>query len=236
MSAISGGPLGATRGRFWSLSSGDDDDSDDSYESGDGQDSDDGPGVGSDAGNVQVSPVAISLKAISVYYKTPDEEPCSLPSSTASALLRRELKKLRQREAAIQLIPGTPESPGSSFSPFQKFTAIGRKVRIQSLVLSPSTFLLDSFDAFEWVLVQRRIRLNRGRQRRGVWPPARSGRSACQRTFSPDQISKCSPMGQLGSADTCDNENCVHIGRMGHHTTQIHGITVRIPQFTRGLR
>jgi hypothetical protein len=146
MSVISRGPLGVTRARFWSLSP--------------GEDSDDGQDVGSDEGNGEDLPVEISLEAISVYCKTPDAEPCTLPSST-SVVRRREQKKLWQQAAAIQLIPGTPDRHRSYVSPCSKFTAKTRKVQIQSTILSLTTFWLDSFDASEWVLVRRRKRMNR---------------------------------------------------------------------------
>jgi hypothetical protein len=109
MSVFCGGPLGATGGRFWSLSS--------------GEDSEDG-----DEGRDEDLPVEISLEALSAYCKTPNAESCTLPSSTSSAVRRREQKRLRQRAAAMQLLSGTPDSLRSTGSPCSKFTPMTRKV------------------------------------------------------------------------------------------------------------
>jgi hypothetical protein len=193
--------LGATGGRFWSLSS--------------GEDSEDG-----DEGRDEDLPVEISLEALSAYCKTPNAESCTLPSSTSSAVRRREQKRLRQRAAAMQLLSGTPDSLRSTGSPCSKFTPMTRKVQFQTPILSPTTFMLESFDASEWVMVQRRQRKNRLCRRRGVWPPARSDHH---------QISNYVPLGQLGSAPFCINDNVVNIGRIGHSITQINRAIGRIP-------
>jgi hypothetical protein len=112
--------LGATGGRFWSLSSGEDSDDD--------NDSDDGSEEGTDDERDEDLPVEISLEALSAYCKTPDAESCTLPSSMSSAVHRRQEKRLRQRAAAMQLLSGTPDSLRSTSSPCSKFTPITRKV------------------------------------------------------------------------------------------------------------
>jgi hypothetical protein len=227
MSAISGGPLGATRGLLWSLSSGKDSDDD--------KDSNDGSDNGSDEGNVEDSPVGISLEALSAYCKTPDAELCTLPSSTSSAVHWREQKKIQQREAAIQLRPGTPCSPASSVSTISKFAAKTRKVQFESPVISPTTFLLESFDAVEWVVVQRRRRKNRFWRRRGVCPPARSDQPSWQRSTACDRLSKNDLLGHLGSVKARVNAKILNDGRMGHGLAQVNRSRDCIPQFARGL-
>jgi hypothetical protein len=145
MLVVSGGLLGATRGRFWSIAPDVNSDED------------------SDDGGEERSPAVCSIESLVAYCKTPEEEACTLSFATSSVVLRREKKKIRQREAAIRLRSGMKSSSRSSLSSGSKFSSFSgavqsRKVRIQSHVLSPTMFLLESFDVAEWVVVQRRRR------------------------------------------------------------------------------
>jgi hypothetical protein len=94
---------------------------------------------------------------------SPASEGCTLVEAGASALRCREEKKRRQRLAAITLKLGEFfDSVQSDFSAaVREHRFSGRKPKICTPVLSPSTFLLDSFDASEWVHVQRRRRMAR---------------------------------------------------------------------------
>jgi hypothetical protein len=88
--------------------------------------------------------------------------------AASSALRTKEDKKRRQRLAAITLRSGECLSILSDSSAFdQGYRSIGRRPRLPSPVLSPSTFVLESFDPTEWMLVQRRRR-----QARRVGPVA----------------------------------------------------------------
>jgi hypothetical protein len=181
MSDFSGGPLGATRGRFWSLAHGEESDNN------------------SDDGSAEEFPEEISIDALAAYCKTPEAEDCLLSPSSLSAVHRRE------RGAEEDAAKGGGSSTQTRYAGepwkfdftvfevrYQKFATKTRKVHFESPILSLTTFLLDSFDAAEWVVVQLRQRKNRFWRRRGVWPPAspRSDRSALQRYNACDQNSK----------------------------------------------
>jgi hypothetical protein len=75
-----------------------------------------------------------------------------------STLQQREEKKRRHRLAVITLRSGESFSSALSDSSVvvHEHRKIGRRSKISTRVLSPSTFLLESFDASKWVLVQRR--------------------------------------------------------------------------------
>jgi hypothetical protein len=137
-SANCGEPLRANSGRFWALA--DDAASESSVE-------DDDPVTG-----------------FSRYLDcSPASEGCVMVEAEISALRRREEKKRRQRQAAITINSGAFLDSVQSVSADvdRQRRSSGRKQKICTPVLSPSTFLLDSFDATEWILVQRRRRMAR---------------------------------------------------------------------------
>jgi hypothetical protein len=123
MSDFSGGPLGATRGRFWSLAHGEESDNN------------------SDDGSAEEFPEEISIDALAAYCKTPEAEDCILSPSSLSAVHRREQKKMRQRAAAVQLKQGMPVSHGSSISPFSKFATRSSLPRRGKFTLNLPSFL-----------------------------------------------------------------------------------------------
>lgn len=220
----SGGTLGATRERFWSIAP-DADSGEDSYRDSGHEDAEGSPAVSPDE----------YLAAC----KTPEKEDCDLSAKTSSAVLRRERKKIRLQEAAILLHSGTRSSPGCSLSSGSKFSSSSaavqsRKVRFRSPILSPTTFLLDSFDAAEWVVVQRRRRQRQWGRRRGVWPPARSHPKSTQRPLA--GVSKFPNLGHLGLIDNRFNANYIPYGRMGQELLRRKVTTDRIPQFASGVR
>jgi hypothetical protein len=152
MSGNSGGPLEATRGRFWAISP--EEDSDDE------------------------SPAAGTTSSLALYYSTPvEDDGRDLASTTLSAVDRREQKRQRQCAAALALRPGTPPSTSPFRSNLLSLTPTPESemmIKCRTPVLSPTTFFLDDFDPDEWILVQRRNKkLVRSRRRR-VWPPVGS--------------------------------------------------------------
>jgi hypothetical protein len=153
------------------------------------------------------------------------------------AVLRRERKKSRQRDAAIRFWSGTHSSPRSSPASGLKFSSVpvevqSRKVRIDSPVISPTTFMLDSFDPAKWVVVQRRRRKQKHGRRRCVWPPVRSDRILTQRMIACD--SKKLNVGHLGSSNQRIDSRSGPYGRMGQDVITRKLQTGCIPQFARG--
>jgi hypothetical protein len=155
----------------------------------------------------------------------------TLVEENLSALRRREDKKRRQRQAAIALRSG--QYLHSSDSGFSSNLCRSRPTRSNpSLpVLSPTTFLLDSFDAAEWIVVRRRRnklkRLYRGQRRSSAL-----FRSPMQ--MSSMIFSKCVPLtlGQSGQQNMLTHMK----GCMGLESTIEGLLTRRAPQFDRGVR
>ena len=135
-----------------------------------------------------------------------------LQPTEISAVLRREERRRRQREAAcrLRLDSGLSSPPVNSQLLLQPCPpcAPSRRTRVNTPVMSPSTFLLDSFKAAEWVVVQRRKRKIAGwRRRRSAWPPVRSPSFHAQRSA------------------TISGSISVDVGHMGSTVSRI----VRIP-------
>ena len=131
----------APRGRFWALSQISDEDE--------------------DCGEVSDPPSAVTTSDRgSEYWRSSAPETCSLRVSTLSAVRRREEKRRGQRQAAMALHPG--EFSDRFIRPLLTNVCRSPERRTKILpVMEPSTFLLDSFDAAEWMIVQRRKRRTR---------------------------------------------------------------------------
>jgi hypothetical protein len=183
----SGEPLGEPLGRFWAIASDSDDEDDVSGGS---------------------PPSPLSARASAYLCRSPEPVSCDLPFESSAALKKKEQKRRLQREMA-RMVQGM-DSPVFS-SPSRSTGTSTPKKKLP--VLSPSTFLLDFFDAEEWVLVQRKWRKVRQSYRlcgrhfvspRAFSPAFRGSASspACslddQRHCGRSAISKNSRMGQLG--------------------------------------
>jgi hypothetical protein len=149
-----GETLEAPFGRFWALTQLSDDEDEDDRRMGD----------------ATPSPSAVASQVSETYFcRSPSPVACSLQKLTMTAVARREEKRRNQREAALALRSG--ECFGSSFvdSPVFECRSSARKTKVRP-VLPPSTFLLDSFVAADWILVQRRKRSIRwGRPFPNAW-------------------------------------------------------------------
>jgi hypothetical protein len=98
------------------------------------------------------SPSLLYLRSV------PEDEQRSLGSQGSAAYLRSEERRRMQREAARVLRSGKDISFASDQTLPSVTKMPGRRTNLRLPVLSPSSFLLQNFDAAEWVLVQRRKR------------------------------------------------------------------------------
>jgi uncharacterized iron-regulated protein len=143
MSGFDEEPLERRLGRFWAISPESDEES-----------------TGSDDECDAASSPAVcnspeTDRSIAYLCEMPVAVPCDLQEMSSKALLRKEKKKKkkkRQRSMAVVL----QGMNSTSFSlDYGQFSADRRMLKIKEPVLSPSTFFLDSFDAAEWIAVQR---------------------------------------------------------------------------------
>ena len=135
-----------------------------------------------------------------------------------SAILRREEKKRLQRVAAMEMNNGKPSGEFLCSVPVCPRRSLLRIMKVVLPVLPPSTSLLDSFNADEWMLVQRRK--NRMRRALASWrrlkgsPPARSSGSSQQR-YDFEHRSFGTSLGRMGlSSFRADHLESIK-GRMG---------------------
>jgi hypothetical protein len=97
-------------------------------------------------------------------------------------------------------------------------------------------FLLDSFDAAEWIDVQRRRRRRDARRHRRNYLPTRSEPPSGQRLHAGNKVSKFNRLGQVGSVSA--EESMVDLdqsGRMGQDRINADCLKLRILQFARGV-
>jgi hypothetical protein len=158
MSKNFGRPLGRTPGRFWAIAP-------ISYdEANEGSDS---------SPEKPCSPVA-SARPLSYLCRTPISRECDLQHGSSSSLQRKQRKRRVQKEMAIQF------SLGKSISDLDCLTDhdhLDRRSNLRNMpVLPPSTFMLENFDAREWIMIQRKknkmkasLASRRQRGQRGSW-------------------------------------------------------------------
>jgi hypothetical protein len=131
--------------------------------------------------------------------RPPVEEDCVLVEMAFSAVRHREEKRRKQREAVQTLLSGM----SSSFSDEFSLPINGCRSKMRSVpsltVLSPSTFLLETFNAAEWVYVHRKRRKmqkeKRARRHRSL--PVRAS-SSCSRSHARFQNRGHVVLGQVG--------------------------------------
>jgi hypothetical protein len=121
-------------GRFWAIAG----ESDDEEE---------------DAGGSSPSP--LSARSVAYLCRSPTPIPCDLQDLSSHSLKKKERKRRIQRETAT-LMRGmvSPIFDSCIQNPFAGTSHAERKLP----VLSPTMFCLETFDATEWIQVQRRRR------------------------------------------------------------------------------
>jgi hypothetical protein len=80
---------------------------------------------------------------------SPASEDCTLVEATVSELRRREEEKRLQRQAAIVLRLGQYFNSLDDVASSKPCRSTTRKTKLSLPVLSPTTFILDSFDVAE---------------------------------------------------------------------------------------
>nr|XP_051217364.1 uncharacterized protein LOC127334860 [Lolium perenne] len=139
MSVICGGTLGGRFGRLWADEANSDEDE------------------GSDEDSPARKARSIGSPSLS-YLHVPEDGDRSLGSRGSAAHLRREEKRRLQREAATFLRSGTFSSSTSDQTSPAVSSRPARRTNLRLPVLSPSSFILQNYDAAEWVLIQRKKR------------------------------------------------------------------------------
>ncbi|XP_051214965.1 uncharacterized protein [Lolium perenne] len=170
-----------------------------------------------------------------------------MEEAATASLRRREEKKRRQRLAAITLGSGEYFNSVSAV-PVQDSGSTVRRPRFPTPIMSPSTFLLENFDAAEWVLVQRRRRrFRRTGPVKNRWTLDHSvhRRQRWSATYVPSQIQHKEnsnfehPVFELGRAIACayDDEPICHVpgkGSMGPERVIASRAPTRVTRFDRG--
>jgi hypothetical protein len=133
-SVFHGEPLQEKLGRFWAIA-------------GDSEDEEE------DAGGSPLSLLSASMTNYLCGSPTPIQ--CDLQIILSSSLKRKERKQRMQRETTV-LMRGMDSSPSNSFT--QNLSTGASPVEKRLPVLSPTTFFLETFNAKEWIQVQRRRR------------------------------------------------------------------------------
>jgi hypothetical protein len=155
--------VGRPLGRFWAIASASDNEIDD------------------DAG---LSPALICSmvspsRSLSYICRTPASEDCDLERGSVKSLEKKEKKRRNQQKLVMEFGSGEQDVFCDRITSFRCFD---RRVSQRKLhVLPPTTFLLDNFDAKEWIMIQRRRHkakpspMNRWTGRwRGCWRLIRS--------------------------------------------------------------
>jgi hypothetical protein len=191
-----GDPLG---GRFWAIASstGDED--------------------GLSVVDSDESPELLS-RSLSYLDRAPSPVRCDLSADSVKALDRREKKKKMQREMARILDEGmSPFSTHGCLSNAAGRPELREKKPESTLklpALSPTTFLLDSFNAADWIAVTRRRRKEFAKIP-GHEGHRRTGRRSAATVFSAVHLQKTvSPFSKCRS----DNAGCV--GRSSNSTSR----------------